>query len=356
MDLGFDISGFNTVFANEYHSPFLEIYKHGRESMNLENNIPLSSDSIELLLEQKIDEINEIFRNSVNNTNYTGFIGGPPCPDFSVGGKNRGRNGDNGKLSQTYINMITNIRPDFFLFENVKGLWRTKQHREFYNELKDHMIQEGYCLTDKLLNSISFGVPQERFRIILFGIRKDIVPSEVYTSNSYILPDALDLESHAIYQPEIVYRVPWPNIDPFVEDQHRPVPQNIIEELTVEHWFRQNDVINHPNASNHFTPRAGLEKFQRIEEGDVSKKSYKRLHRWRYSPTAAYGNNEVHLHPYKARRLSVAEALAIQSLPREFNYPQHISLTNMFKSVGNGVPFLMARGISQSINEFLEAI
>ncbi len=42
------------------------------------------------------------------------------------------------------------------------------------------------------------------------------------------------------------------------------------------------------------------------------------LHRWRYSPTVAYGNNEVHLHLYLARRISVAEALAIQSLPKEY--------------------------------------
>ncbi|MGM3114922.1 DNA cytosine methyltransferase, partial [Bacillus cereus group sp. BC326] len=87
-------------------------------------------------------------------------------------------------------------------------------------------------------------------------------------------------------------------------------------------------VKSHQNANQFFKPRAGLAKFQMIEEGDDSKKSYKRLHRWRFSPTAAYGNNEVHLHPYKARRLSVAEALAIQSLPREFELPVDISLTN----------------------------
>ena len=88
-------------------------------------------------------------------------------------------------------------------------------------------------------------------------------------------------------------------------------------------------------------------------EGDDSKKSYKRLHRWRYSPTACYGNNEVHLHPYQARRISVAEALAIQSLPPEFELPAKMSLTDMFKSVGNGVPFLAAKGLATTINEFL---
>lgn len=90
-----------------------------------------------------------------------------------------------------------------------------------------------------------------------------------------------------------------------------------------------------------------------VAEGDDSKKSYKRLHRWRYSPTAVYGNNEVHLHPYKPRRLTVAEALAIQSLPKAFELPAYMTLSNMFKTVGNGVPYLAAYGIAKSILAYL---
>jgi len=65
-----------------------------------------------------------------------GFIGGPPCPDFSVGGKNRGQDGERGKLSATYVDLICEQKPDFFLFENAKGLWRTELRREFSEELK----------------------------------------------------------------------------------------------------------------------------------------------------------------------------------------------------------------------------
>ncbi|WP_373542305.1 DNA cytosine methyltransferase [Chamaesiphon sp.] len=124
-------------------------------------------------------------------------------------------------------------------------------------------------------------------------------------------------------------------------------------DLTVQHWFDKNDVNHHPNTHHCFTPRAGLVRFLSVLEGDDSKKSYKRLHRWRYSPTTCYGNNEVHLHPYQARRISVAESLAIQSLPPEFKLPAKMSPTDMFKSVGNGVPFLAAKGIVITINEFL---
>jgi DNA (cytosine-5)-methyltransferase 1 len=152
-----------------------------------------------------------------------------------------------------------------------------------------------------------------------------------------------------------IKRIGWSKRDSFVEDSVLPSPVGIIEELTVEHWFRKNDVYNHPNSNNFFIPRAGLIKMQTYDEGDDSKKCYKRLHRWRYSPTAAYGNNEVHLHPYKARRLSVSEALAIQSLPKEFELPQSISLSAMFKTIGNGVPFVAAQGVAKTLKDFLDS-
>ena len=91
-----------------------------------------------------------------------------------------------------------------------------------------------------------------------------------------------------------------------------------------------------------------------IAEGDDSKKSYKRLHRWRYSPTVAYGNNEVHLHPYKTRRLSATEAMALQTIPAEFSLPADMTLTDKFKTIGNGVPFVLAKGIAKTIKDFLE--
>ena len=93
-----------------------------------------------------------------------------------------------------------------------------------------------------------------------------------------------------------------------------------------------------------------------IDEGDDSKKSYKRLHRWRYSPTVAYGNNEVHLHPYKVRRLSAAEALALQTLPKELALPDDMTLTNKFKTIGNGVPYLLSSGIAKTIRDYLNGL
>ena len=133
----------------------------------------------------------------------------------------------------------------------------------------------------------------------------------------------------------------------------RNEPQDIIPELTVEYWFRHNNVENHANSRDYFNTVAN-NKFVSIAEGDTSKKSFKRLHRWRYSPTAAYGNNEVHLHPYQPRRISIAEALSIQSLPVWFEVLPTLSLSAKFKMVGNGVPYLLANGIAMALQGWIE--
>ena len=159
-----------------------------------------------------------------------------------------------------------------------------------------------------------------------------------------------------LYDWKKVRAMVWPGQEEFIENGSRECPLNIPQELTVQYWFNKNDVIHHPNAKDCFVPRQGLKKMLVVQEGDVSKKSHKRLHRWRYSPTVAYGNNEVHLHPYHARRLTVAEALALQSLPKEFALPPDMSLTDKFKTTGNGVPFLMAKGIATTIHEYLDEI
>ena len=153
-----------------------------------------------------------------------------------------------------------------------------------------------------------------------------------------------------------VKKLPWPDKSHYNKGIPTSIPDGLIKELTVEYWWEKNDVVNHPNANMYFQPRAGIVRFETKDEGDVEKKCYKRLHRWRYSPTAAYGNNEVHIHPYLPRRISAAEALAIQSLPANFILPTDMTLSDAFKTIGNGVPFLLAKGIANSIFDFLNHI
>ena len=167
LDLGFEKAGFNIVQVNEYFKPFMEAYKYSRKIMNLKAP-KFGYDNFDINNYLRDEETNKRLKKHLKaDKNVTGFIGGPPCPDFSIAGKQKGRDGKNGVLSWSYTNLIITHKPDFFLFENVKGLWKTQKHRLFYDELKRAFVNAGYCLTDRLSNSMEFGAPQDRDRIIL---------------------------------------------------------------------------------------------------------------------------------------------------------------------------------------------
>lgn len=355
LDLGFELEPtYNIIYVNEFHKAFNDIYQYSRKKMGLQ--LPEYGhhveDITELLKKDKLVSLKELINKSKGQT-LTGIIGGPPCPDFSVAGKNKGKDGENGKLSGTYTKIICNTKPHFFLFENVKGLYRTAKHREFFEQLKNRFKKAGYCLTERLVNAIEYGAPQDRERIILIGIHESTVKQLIIpVSGTELLNFPWD--KYKSYQLDDIKSRPWPTVSPYRENSILPVPDGIIKELTVEYWWEKNDVEHHPNANMYFKPRAGIVRFMSKDEGDDKKKCFKRLHRWRYSPTAAYGNNEVHIHPYKPRRITVAEALAIQSLPKEFELPTTISLSDAFKTIGNGVPFLLANSMAKSIADYLQ--
>lgn len=355
LDLGFETEGFVIDFVNEYNRSFLEIYKYARKNMKLEEpKYGYYCGDINELLRGKGKKDLSSHVNSNRRNELIGFIGGPPCPDFSVAGKNKGINGSNGRLTTSYKRIILLYEPDFFVFENVKGLWSTKKHRDEYRKIKRAFSRKGYVLVDKLVNSLEYGVAQERARVILFGVKYSLLNNDKSIARK-ILKCNFKWGINEKYSTDKIKNIQWPTTAKFRPDGKLKCPPNIVNELTIEYWFNKNDVYRHFNSKDYFEPRS-MERFNTIQEGDVSKKSFKRLHRWRYSPTAAYGNNEVHLHPYKARRLSVAEALAIQSLPKEFILPKTLSKSEMFKAIGNGVPYVMSRAIAHNIMIFFNSI
>ncbi len=350
LDLGFEKSGFDVVFANEIYGDFAYCYRYARDQMGIRPpKYGLANDDVcgYLYDNTKLQTLKNQVAAERGGNSLVGFIGGPPCPDFSVAGKNKGAEGKHGVLSQIYVDLICEVKPDFFLFENVKGLWKTAKHRVFFYSIIEQAIKNGYSVTYKLVNSLEYGAPQDRDRILVFGVLKEKL-SEVSREALH----AFNWGKRSGSDAQAIKNMNWPEITTF--GVNSGIPEGVDETLTVEYWFRKNDVDNHPNAHDHFQPKAALKKMLTIGEGDVSRKAYKRLHRWRYSPTVAYGNNEVHWHPYKQRRLSAAEALSLQSLPKEFILPPDMTLSSMFKTIGNGVPYLLAHSVATAIRQYLE--
>lgn len=342
LDLGFELEDFNVIWSNEISTEISKIYNSGLSStlnkkVQISSNESISDIQISLLKNNVLSKI---------DSRIWGIIGGPPCPDFSVGGKNRGRNGERGKLSQTYVEHICELQPPFFVFENVKGLIKTKKHQEFFMELIGILHKNGYAIDYKLLNALDYGIPQDRERIIMIGIKKDLY-KEIF-SKEY--KGGLNWFSWPVAK--------YPNAKEVFDWTHINDPEilkTIPDELKVGTYIMDQERLRMiPNSGEFFRPKSS--KFFEIVEGDTSRKSFKKLHRNRYSPTAAYGNNEVHLHPEQKRRLSVREALRIQTVPDSYVINGEVSLSTKFKVIGNGVPVKLANIIAYAVKEFLKPI
>ncbi len=270
LDLGFEMNGFDVEFVNEYHPAFMKAYKYSREKMGLRKpQYGYFNGDINDFLGERSEELNMWVSEARSDGSLVGFIGGPPCPDFSVAGKQKGRDGENGKLSLSYVNLIIAAQPDFFLFENVKGLWKTKRHREFFDELKAKLNAAGYSTTERLTNALEYGAPQDRDRILMFGLKKALFET-IYQDRSIEDFPWSKYQTHNLVD---IKNLNWPKTEPYQENSVSECPAGIPMEMTVEYWFRKNDVEKHPNSNDHFTPKAGKAKMEFIDEGDDGKKS-----------------------------------------------------------------------------------
>lgn len=119
----------------------------------------------------------------VNETKINGVIGGPPCQAYSMAGRVQDRHGMQhdyrNYLFESYVQIVSTFKPDFFVFENVEGILSAspggvdviKRITEAFNNI-------GYVISnnlrqDGLFDTSYFQVPQKRKRVIIFGVPKD---------------------------------------------------------------------------------------------------------------------------------------------------------------------------------------
>lgn len=367
LDLGFMNKGFQIEGACEINEKFIYAYNSALSNyVELSNNHFYKNNIVRHIDIAESTDVSNAETQKKLATIYngvTGIIGGPPCQDYSIGGKNKGIEGERGKLILSYYSIIAKIKPLFLLFENVEGLYKTKAHNISFTQMTKNLEDLGYSLWFDIINPLNYGFPQDRPRVIVVAFLNDVVDSLVNKGyinekNNEILKRTNSSE-YVFKWPKMLFEDPkksiyWPKKWDFgsgvVENEVSKIPKeynsllvkNIIEDLDAS-FPNQNEVFN-PISNKFFT----------IQEGDTNRKSFKRIHRYRYSPTVAYGNNEVHLHPTEPRRLTVREALRIQTVPDSYILPDNIPLTTKFKIISNGVPPGQAELIAAEIRRTLD--
>jgi DNA (cytosine-5)-methyltransferase 1 len=354
LDMGFEEAGFEIVFSNENDKIFAELFKAGMNSwalsMGIDKKFEISStESITSLSPSIIESI--AFPDA--KPELWGIIGGPPCQDFTLNGAMKGFDGDRGKMTMIFFNRIKQMQPPFFVMENVTGLLHKKDNRQRLDRIIEGYCKKDYYLDRFTLNAIDYGVPQNRERVFLIGLRKDNFNPPLKNN---LLDELFDL---AFVVPEPKYKnaikeYSWPKSDQFGGIPIKPdkIPEELfVQSCLISEEDKKNQISN---IFEYFSFKINSDKRLEVNEGSTSLHSFKRLHRYRYSPTACYGNNEVHLHPYENRRISVREALRIQGVPDSYALPPQVSKTKKFKMIGNGVPVPLANAVANTLRTFIE--
>jgi DNA (cytosine-5)-methyltransferase 1 len=96
------------------------------------------------------------------------LIGGSPCQSFSVAGARGGTDDPRGQLMYEYIRVVGELKPRYFVWENVKGALTSNGGRDF-GTLLACMDKLGYDLEWEVLDTQHFGLPQSRSRVYLVG-------------------------------------------------------------------------------------------------------------------------------------------------------------------------------------------
>lgn len=349
MDMGFEKAGYEIVWTNEVDEMFAKLHAAGITSWRKARGNGVKAEifntkSITEISTEKI--IEEAF--SKKKPEDFGIIGGPPCQDFSMNGNLKGFKGERGKLTVIFFDKILDLQPTFFVMENVTGLTKSNSTKEHLKELLNR-VEEKYYVDHKTLNALDFGVPQYRERVFFIGISKDKFGKEI-KDNSF--GEWFSFPVNEKYN-GAAKKYNWATRNDFRKELTKP--KDLPIELCVESCLVPKTEMNKtPNAKEFFNLYVNEKELIKIKEGETNRHSFKRLHRFKYSPTACYGNNEVHLHPYKNRRLSVREALRIQGVEDSYILPPELPLTKKFKMIGNGVPVPLAEAVATALKDFIK--
>lgn len=254
-------------------------------------------DDLRRLTPEEFEERYEIGRGQVDI-----IVGGPPCQSFSMAGR-RDKSDPRNTLFMEYVKFLDHYRPRAFLMENVIGILskKTEANENVIDLILNELGKNYECIVNKLLAS-DFEVPQNRRRVIIIGIRKDLG----------IIPSL---------------------IQPFFQtiDQRIPVGSVLLprNQITPEYYLsaRALDGIRKKKEKNRELGRGfGAQML------DLDRPSYTIPARyWKDGADALvrYSDTEV-------RRLTVLELKRIQTFPDE--YPLYGSKKDQIIQLGNAVP------------------
>lgn len=297
LDIGFERHGFKVIWANDIDKDACDTHRLWSEAKVVEGDIgAIDFDTI-----PPSDVI----------------TGGFPCQGFSLAGPRKIDDKRN-VLYKHFVDLVDKKQPYIFVAENVKGILTLGKGKILEAIIEDFSTRGvGYDVFPSLVNAADYGVPQDRFRVVLLGIRKDLGVKK------YKFPQPFD------YQVTI-----WEALKGLDRPQKEDICQGAFSSRYMSRnrkraWNQVSYTI--PAMSKQVTLHPASPDMEKVAK-DV----------WRFGTGG------------ETRRFSWQEAAAIQTFPKNMLFVG--DLTSKYKQIGNAVPVRLAEVIAMDVKRILDHV
>ena len=367
LDLGFALAGHEIIWSNDFDDKAVESYNFNIGKYM--NHQSLLADIVNLLNTSK-ENINSIL------PDCDVIIGGFPCQGFTIANLDRSMEDSRNFLYLQLLKGISVKRPPYFLLENVKGLESMENGKilpmimddlENAGTINSKFFEEegpGYKVFYNVINALYFGVPENRERVIILGIRNDIFDKSplkkfinfnkkvdkkydkrklldipyLFSKDSDVVLEKKPFEIvNELYENFINGKVNKPTIKNPVVLYKTTTLRDAIGDLPLDY---SNEIPNHTGSKCVVKIKNAMG--NRATDWDKE------------APTimgrgSGTGGPLIPPHPNQHRRLTVREVARIQTFPDKFIFKG--SNSRGYRQIGNAVPVLMAYNIAKIFNE-----
>jgi DNA (cytosine-5)-methyltransferase 1 len=305
IDKGFELAGFNTIFANEFDSKACVTYKANFP------NVELSDKDIRDLNEKK------------DIPSFDIMLAGFPCQAFSIAGYRQGFDDEKGRgnLFFELVRIIKEKKPKVIFLENVKNLL-SHDHGNTYKVIEKSLDDLGYHVLPLVLNASNYGdVPQSRERIYIICFKSEsklkrfVPPCPIQRTKE--LRDVIDFD--------------LPQDNKFYYTESCPffvqLKNDITRTDTCYQWRRVYVRENKSNLCPTLTANMG---------------------------TGGHNVPLIKTDDGRIRKLTPRECFNLQGYPKDFILPKSLSNASLYKQAGNSVAVTVIARIAEQIIKVLE--
>ncbi|MHA1407179.1 MAG: DNA cytosine methyltransferase [Candidatus Heimdallarchaeaceae archaeon] len=302
----------------------------------------------------RIEDINKLTGNKIleiigeKKNGEFGIITGPPCKGFSTANFHREKSKSKHKLYTKAIELIDQMKPVFFVIENVPGITSLEQGK-FYERAVKKINSTKYKIVKRILNATDFGVPQIRKRVFIIGMQEEFEFNPQKNKEKITVEQAIsDLPN--INEGEGKERQEYPTVNcltPYQEKMRKGSTKLHNHIITVNSEIVKRRYQAIPEGKRLVDVMNQLDENLRINVkfGNV----YWRFRRDEPAPTIVHPRKSMYIHYKYNRGYSIREIARLQSLPDTFIFKG--PKTYQQQHVADAVSPLMAKAIAKEIKK-----